>query len=89
MIKRPVKYDRQDMSIQDAEYRVIAHPWRKVGEPDRDFHERGQEIADCINGDFGIKQESPRPLPVSPGPVVEVPVEPAKPKRRGRPKKGV
>lgn len=52
MIKFPVRYDRDDESLEDAEHIVFAHPFVGPGISQEDKHEIGEMIARAMNAFF-------------------------------------
>ena len=55
MITYPVRYNQDDECIEDAELRVIGHPFATVDEGKEVKHERGRLIADVMNMMKGYK----------------------------------
>ena len=96
MIKRPVTYDVRDGSLMDADRNVIGHPFVRVGRLDKELHDIGRELAECVNafipgekaviglvpsGEGQVEAEKPSNKALPPAKVT------VEPKRRGRPSK--
>ena len=49
MITYPIRYNQDDECVEDAELRVIGHPFATVDEGKEIKHERGRDMAEGLN----------------------------------------